>query len=264
MHPPYDHPLNLMMQATLTYASWGITLILLAIAIKRDLREHTAFNSLVILAGLVGAFAEPLYDVGHMLWFYTPGQWTTFTAFAIPQPVWTHSGYVVLYSGPAMYICAQIRQGLSRNGLYKWAGATLLMSMAFEIIGINGGTYTYWGPHAFRILDYPLAIGVLEAAQVICFSVMAAELRRKSQSTLPLLGLFPLFLCTFYMSNFGAGAPLIIALHIEPPSTTLIAAASLLSIGFAGLLVRAAASLLPASDEQRPATIESTLRTAHS
>lgn len=250
MTPPYDHPLNLPMQTAMTVGSCLITVILLAIAIRRDLREKTAFNTLVILSGLVAAFAEPIYDVGLMLWFYAPGMWMTYAPFDIPQPVWTHSGYVILYSGPAMYIAAQIRNGLTANGLYKWALGTLLMSMTFEIIGINGGTYTYWGPHVFRILDYPLVIGVLEMAQVICFSVAAAELRRRSSGFLPLLGLFPLFLCTFYLGNFGAGAPTIIALHLPTPSPQVVALGSLCSMIFAVLLVRGAASLLP-SEEAR-------------
>lgn len=252
MTAPYDHPLNLTMQAVLTVGSWGITFILLAIALRRDLREKMAFNTLVILAGLVAAFAEPIYDVGLMLWFYAPGMWMTYAPFDIPQPVWTHSGYVILYSGPAMYIAAQIRNGLTAQGLYKWAVGTLLMSMTFEIIGINGGTYTYWGPHVFRILDYPLVIGVLEMAQVICFAVAASELRRRTTGALPLLGLFPLFLCTFYLGNFGAGAPTIIALHLPDPSPVAVMFASLLSMIFAVVLVRGAAAFLPGKEASAP------------
>lgn len=252
MNAPYDHPLNLTMQTAVTVGSWAITFVLLAIALRRDLREKTAFNTLVILAGMVAAFAEPIYDVGMMLWFYAPGMWMTYAPFDIPQPVWTHSGYVILYSGPAMFIAAQIRNGLTASGLYKWALGTELMSMAFEIIAINGGTYTYWGPHVFRILNYPLVIGTLEMAQVICFSVAAAELRRRSTGFLPLLGLFPLFLCTFYLSNFGAGAPTIIALHLPDPSPAAVMIGSVLSMVFAVLLVRGAASLLPTSETQIP------------
>jgi hypothetical protein len=150
MNAPIDHPLNLQMQTAVTIISWTATFVLLVIAVRRDLAEKSAFNTLIILAGLVAAFAEPIYDVGMMLWFYAPGMWMTYAPFDIPQPVWTHSGYVILYSGPAMYIAAQIRTGLTAVGLYKWAIGTLLMSMAFEITAINGGVYTYWGPHAFR------------------------------------------------------------------------------------------------------------------
>ena len=115
----------------------------------------------------------------------------------------------------------------------------------FEIVGINGGLYTYWGPHVFRIFEYPLVIGVLEAAQVICFAVVASQLRARSTGQWQLLGLFVLFPCTFFGANFGLGWPTIIAVHLEHTSTPVIAAATVVSIGFAVIMVRMCASFLP-------------------
>jgi hypothetical protein len=245
--PPVDHELNLTTQAILTDVSRGLTGVLLVIAIWMGVRERTPFYALAVLGALVGAFAEPLYDVAMMLYFYsTPGMWTHFTAFGIPQPIWTHSGYVVLYAAPAIYIARQIARGLiNRRTLFVWAGIALLESAVFEIVGINGGLYSYWGPHVFRIFQYPLVIGVLEAAQVICFAVAASQLRARCTGQWQLLGLFVLFPCTFFMANFGAGWPTIIAVHLKHASTPVIAAATVVSICFAVLLVRAAASFLP-------------------
>ncbi len=238
------------MQAILTDVSWALTVVLLVIAFWMGMRERTPFYALLVLGALLGAFAEPLYDVAMMLYFYsTPGMWTHFTAFDIPQPIWTHSGYVVLYAAPAVYITRLIaRDAMTRPTLLVWAGITLLESAAFEMIGINGGLYTYWGPHVFRILQYPLVIGVLETAQVICFAVAASVLRDRHTSRWQLLGLFVLFPCTFFMANFGAGWPTIIAVHLKHTSTPVVIAGTVVSICFAVVLVRAAASLLP----QRP------------
>lgn len=244
---PVDHPLNLTTQAILTYGSYAISAILLIVAARMGIKQKTPFFVLIILAAAFGAIFEPIYDVGFMLLFYIPGMWTTFTSFDIPQPIWTHSGYVVLYAGPALFICDQIiNRGLSRAGLFKWAGVEFLCSCTFEMIGINGGAYTYWGPHAFRIFQYPLAVGMLETAQVICFSIAAAALLKRTSGIAPLFGLFVLFPCTFYFANFGAGAPLIVALHTANPSPMLIMAASALSIAFALLLIWGASCLLPA------------------
>jgi hypothetical protein len=138
---------------------------------------------------------------------------------------------------------------MTRLALFVWAGITLLESAVFEMVGINGGLYSYWGPHVFRIFQYPLVIGVLEAAQVICFAVAAAQLRARCTGQWQLLGLFVLFPCTFFMANFGAGWPTIIAVHLEHTSTPAITAATVVTLCFAVLLVRAAAALLP----QRPA-----------
>ncbi|SEP85942.1 hypothetical protein SAMN04488038_10215 [Solimonas aquatica] len=243
--PPVDHPLNLTTQAVLVFGSYAIWAIALLVAIIAGLRQRTPFFVLVIMAAAFGGLFEPLYDEGLMLWFYTPGQWTAYTAFGIPQPWWVYSGYVTLYGTTAAMICHQITKGMTRGMLYRWAGIELACSCAFEMIGINGGAYEYWGPHAFRVLDYPIVIGILESAQVICFSVAAAQLRQRATSPLQLWGVFALFPATFYMANFGAGAPVIVVLHTAQPAPWLIPAATLLSIGFALLLIRFAAELLP-------------------
>ena len=263
--PPIDHPLNLTTQAILTDVSWALTAVLLVIGIWMGVRERTPFYALLVLGALVGAFAEPLYDVAMMLYFYsTPGMWTHFTAFDIPQPIWTHSGYVVLYAAPAIYITRQIARGLmTRRTLFVWAGITLLESAAFEIVGINGGLYTYWGPHVLRIFQYPLVIGVLEAAQVICFAVAASQLRARCTGQWQLLGLFVLFPCTFFMANFGAGWPTIIAVHLKHTSAPAITAATVVSICFALVLVRAAASFLPQQPAVDPTDRESLSGTKH-
>ena len=93
MTAPIGHELNLTTQTILTYGSWVLTAVIPLLAIWMGMRERTPFYALMVLAALVGAFAEPLYDVGMMLYFYsTRGMWSHFTAFDIPQPIWTHSG----------------------------------------------------------------------------------------------------------------------------------------------------------------------------
>jgi hypothetical protein len=248
---PVDHPLDLITQDILTFGSWGLTLVLVGVAIHLGRKERTPFYVLVVLASMLAAFAEPLYDTAMQLYFYSGADmYTHFTAFDVPQPIWTHSGYAVLYAAPALAITHKIRKGtLTRNGLFAWAGLELLMSCVFEMVGINGGAYTYWGAHEFRIFDYPLVIGVLEAAQVACFAVGASVLRDRSASRFSLLGLFVLFPFTFFGANFGAGSAVIVAIHLEDPSRVLVGLASLLSMGFAIVLVRAAGALIPTADD---------------
>jgi len=243
VQPPIDHVLNLTTQAVLLYGSWVLTVAVLAVAVGMGVRERTAFYPLLVLAVLVGAFVEPLYDTAMMLYFYsTEGMVTHFTAFGIPQPLWTHSGYVVLYALPALFIARAAWRGtLPRPRLFTLAGVVLVMSCVFEMIGINGGAYAYWGPHVLRILDYPVVIGVLEAAQVVVFAVAAHELRRRVRTGVGLLGLFVLFPCVFLGVNFGAGWPVIIAIHLAQPSAALTLAGTLLAMVLALVVVAGAA-----------------------
>ncbi|MGD9604424.1 MAG: hypothetical protein AB7O21_16480 [Gammaproteobacteria bacterium] len=241
---PVDHPLNLTMQTIVTAASWGLTALLLLVALRYSLRERTPFYVLLVLAVIVGAFVEPLYDTAMMLWFYAPGMWSHFSAFGIPQPVWTHSGYAILYATPALFINRRIASGTYQpNDLYVWAGIEFAMSCTFEMTVINAGCYEYWGPHVFRVFEYPLVIGILETAQVMCFAVAAAVLRRRVSRPVSLLALFALFPAIFIMGNLGFGGPLVIALHFDAPSAALVYAGTLLSIGFALLAIRLAANV---------------------
>jgi hypothetical protein len=244
---PIHHHLDLTGQNILTFGSWGLTVILLVVAVQMGRKERTPFYLLVVLAAMVAAFAEPLYDEAFSLYFYsTHGMQTFFTAFNIPQPVWTHSGYAVLYAAPALYIARKVRQGtLTKNGLYAVAGVELLMSCVFEIVGINIGTYTYWGPHVFRIFHYPLVIGVLESAQVVCFGVAAAQLRQRVKRPAGVLGLFVLFPCTFFLANFGAGAAVIIGIHAKHTTQLIVTVTTLVSIACAAALIRLTASFVP-------------------
>lgn len=246
--PPVGHELNLTTQAVLLYGSWALTVVFFAVAVRMGARERTPFYFLVVLAVLVGAFVEPIYDAVMMLYFYsTNGMVTHFTAFGIPQPLWTHSGYVVLYAAPAIFIARTAWRGtLTRRRLYAFAGVELAMSSVFEMIGINGGAYAYWGPHALRILNYPMVIGVLETAQVIVFAVLAAQLRTRVTHPAGLLWLLVLFPCAFLGVNFGLGAPAIIAIHLASPSAALTVAGSLVSIALALLVIRRAATFVPA------------------
>jgi hypothetical protein len=125
--------------------------------------------------------------------------------------------------------------------------------------GINIGTYTYWGPHVFRVFHYPLVIGVLEAAQTICFAVAASQLRRRTASPWGLLGLFALFPATFFGANFGAGSAVIIAIHASQVSRLAVYLCTLLSIVFAIALIRFAAAVIPkpgVRDAERTAPAE--------
>jgi hypothetical protein len=247
---PHDvqlHHLNLVSQNVMNYASWGLTAVLLWWTVRMGRREHTPFYFLVVLASMLAAFAEPLYDEAFSLYFYSNhGLQSSYTAFNVPQPLWAYSGYALLYGLPAVFICQKVRQGkMTPKSLFAWAGIELAMSCAFEITGINIGTYTYWGPHVFRIVHYPIVIGILEAAQVMCFAIAASQLRHHAKSKWSYLGLFALFPVTFFGANFGAGSAVILAIHVQGASKLAISLCTLVSIGLAISLVQLVSVMIP-------------------
>ncbi len=250
-----QHPLNLLWQNIFMWASWLIVLMMLVIAVLMGLRQRTPFYVIAILAAGVAAFAEPLYDVAFDLWFYdahadgTPGAALShFSAFGVVQPIWTHSGYIILYAAASLYAGRLIYEGrLRRRGLFLVWGAEIAMSTAFEVIGTGTDVYTYYGPYVGRIVNYPVVIGVLEGTQTLLFTVLAVLLWRKVSTAWGLLSLFVLFPMTFFGANFGLGAPVIIALHLDDGLSTdgLVAAATILSIALCAFAVYGLSRLLP-------------------
>jgi hypothetical protein len=251
--------LDLFWQNIFTFGSWGIVVVMLVIAVRMGLAQRTPFYLFAILAACLGAFAEPLYDVGFDLWFYDvhegePGaMFSHFTAFGIVQPWWSHSGYVILYATACLYAGRRMYEGrMTPQLLFIIWGAEIFASCVFEGIGTGVGVYEYFGPHVLRLWNYPIVIGVLEGTQTILFTVMAVHLWRRLPSTVGLLGLFVLFPVTMLGGNFGLGWPIVIALHLSPAefSMGLVWAGTLISIAFCGIAVYALTKFLP----QQPVT----------
>jgi ABC-type spermidine/putrescine transport system permease subunit II len=119
------------------------------------------------------------------------------------------------------------------------------------MVGINGGVYEYFGAHALRLFNYPLAVGVLETTQVICQCMAATALRRHVGEGWGLLGLFLLFPFVFYGVNFGIGAPILVAINMPEVNPSVVLAASLFSIGAGIALMLGLARLLPGSPPLR-------------
>jgi hypothetical protein len=255
-----QHELDLVWQDIFTWASWGIVIAMLIAAVVLGRRHRTSFFVLAIVSVGLSAFAEPLYDVAFDLWFYDaqngqPGAaYSHFTAFGIVQPIWTHSGYIILYAAPCLYAGWRMYQGrVTRNFLFVIWGIEIASSCIFEMIGTGVDVFTYYGPYEMRIWNYPLAIGVLEGTQVVLFTVLVVNLWRRIKTGWGMSGLLAVHPITMYAANFGLGWPLIIALHLNEPdfSSTYVWIASFMVYALCALAVFAASKFLPTPlDEQ--------------
>lgn len=253
------HDLDLLWQNIFTWASWLIVAVMLVFAVRMGLKQRTPFYLIAVLAAGVAAYAEPLYDVAFDLWFYDahngqPGAgYMHFSAFGVVQPIWTHSGYMILYATACLYAGRMIYEGrLGRRGLFTIWGLEVVASCVFEVIGTGNNVYAYYGPFVLRIWNYPLVIGVLEGTQVMLFTVVAVLIWRKTTTWWGLLSLFIVFPMTFFGANFGLGAPLIIAMHLDGglASSVIIWAATLLTIGMCTFVVYGLSRFLPEPQTQ--------------
>ncbi|MBN3511491.1 hypothetical protein JYB55_21915 [Mycolicibacterium septicum] len=233
--PPYDLPLNTTMQTVATIVLWTGTAILFGYAVSMARRQRSVFPIALVVAVAVGSLIEPMYDIAyHLHWLDAGQQWTLFTSFGLPQPVWVMPAYVMVFGMPALLMYRSFAQGITINRIFKFAALTALTTAIFEITAINLGLYTYYGESPWRLFNYPLFIAFMEGAQITGFAVLAALLSIYATKQIHCLALLAIFPCNFAFETLGAGFPTLILQNSSPnPNSVLLFLSAFASVGLA-------------------------------
>ncbi len=233
--PPYDLPLNTTMQTIATIVLWGGTAVLFAFAVRMAKRERSIFPIVLVVAVAVGSLIEPLYDISyHLYWLDAGQQWTLFTSFGLPQPVWVMPAYIMVFGMPALLMYRSFARGVTLQRVFKLAALTSLTTAIFEITAINLGLYVYYGESPWRVFNYPLFISFMEGAQITGFAVLAALLSLYASKAVHALALFAIFPGNFALETLGAGFPTVILQNTSPnPNGVLLFFSAFASVGLA-------------------------------
>lgn len=250
--PPYDLPLNTTMQTVATLVLWGGTVLLLAYAVKIARDERSILPVVLVLAAATGSFFEPIYDIAyHLHWLDNGEQWTLFTSFGLPQPVWVMPAYVMVFGAPALVLYRSLARGATRARIFKIAAVTACTTAIFEITAINLDLYVYYGESPWRVFDYPLFIGIMEGTQITGYAVIAAVLSLKATRQVHCLALFALFPCNFAFDVIGAGFPTVILQNSSAnPNDALLCLSAFASVGLAATALWWTSQLLVSQSQQ--------------
>lgn len=235
----YALPLNQAMQTVATVILWSGTLALLGYAVRLARRERSPLPVLIVLAVATGSIIEPIYDITyHLHWLGADAgghgpQWTLFTAFGLPQPVWVMPAYVVVFALPAILLYRGFARGVSMRRIFAWAGLTAFTTALFETIATNVHLYTYYGAAPTRLLKYPLWISFMEATQITGYAVGCAIFANQATRPRHCLALLVVFPANFAFQTLGAGFPTLIAMNTPKPSPALMWASVPVSIALA-------------------------------
>lgn len=233
--PPYDLPLNTTMQTIATIVLWGGTALLLGYAITLVKRERSILPIVLVVAVAVGSLIEPLYDTAyHLFWLDSGRQWTLFTSFGLPQPVWVMPAYVMVFGMPALLMYRSFARGVTIKRVFSMAALTSLTTAAFEITAINLDLYVYYGESPWRVFGYPLFIGFMEGAQITGFAVLTALLSIYAVKPVHCLALFAIFPGNFALETLGCGFPTVILQNTSAnPNGMLLFFSAFASVGLA-------------------------------
>lgn len=238
---------NEISQAILTVGAWVAVAVILAIAIRMAVRRRSIVPIGIVAAPGIMVLGEPLWDSVYHLYWYQPGQWTAFTSFGIPQPVWVVAIYVVLYAGGALLIGQALARGATRQYLMKaFAVATVFVGV-LETTVIASGVYEYYGYHPFKILGkYPVWCAVMEGAHIAVFAVLVHRIGPMCQRWRVLL-LFPVFSFSFMTVMYGAALPALFVINANDVPGLLAHGAVVVSVIMAIATVWMVGQLLPSA-----------------
>ena len=236
---------NHMAQAVIAPLTWIAAAVIVVIAYRMSRRRGNYLPLAMVLAAAVNSLNEPLFDKVFHLYWYSPGQWRLFSTYGYPQPVWVMSAYVMYYCVPGLYMFHRLERGASREWAFKATLVTALYGATFESTAIAIGLYTYFGPHAFRLVGhYPFWLGLMEASHIVIWAMLLAAFSRVMTGWRVLLAV-PAFALSFSTVMYGAGGAGLASINVVNPPTTLLYVGAVGSLLLAALMVGVTSLLHP-------------------
>lgn len=201
--------------AQIVYTSiWAAVVLGFVVYALIDLVRGRGPLLLVLLAaGAITYFNEPIDDLLGLVWHPRPGQWVALNTFG-PVPVWGVFVYVALFGGIPYLMWRAFRRAVTPRRVWLWIGVFWLADIAVEIPAINSGMYQYYGDPPMKVFGLPLywfAInigGPIETAVVLLVAGGAFTGWR-------MLALLPIPMILDAAGSVGTGWPIFSALHAE-------------------------------------------------
>ncbi|GAA0607870.1 hypothetical protein GCM10009547_07260 [Sporichthya brevicatena] len=244
----YETPTNTTAAAIMMVVI-GVSFVGLYAGVFALQRRHGTWVPLAIALGATFcAFLEPLPDVVANLWYYEAEQKSIYSSYENSMPIWVFFSYAVYYGGIGLTLWWLIEQGWTRRKIaIVLAGPLYLYLAGGELFFMHVmEQYTYYGPGAFKLADYPMWIPLMNLTIVLWVGAGAARIRRSLPTGDQLI---PAFLLPGFAMTVGLiFLPCLTwtVIHSADPSQGLVYAATLGTIALEIGAMYAAMRLFPA------------------
>jgi hypothetical protein len=250
-------------QAVVTTILGVLAVLVVAAALFESRRTRSPLYPAVLLGGLLAAFNEPIVDILGGCLHHQLGQWTVFTTFDRPMPVWLCLAYL-LYFGGAPLVIRRLLDGASPKAAFQRAiGGLLVANLVLELPILRAGLYDYYGEQPFKILGFAPHWLVINALGVSFTVVALYRWPALSGRGWPAALVIP---AAGQLAAVGAAALPAFSAYNSDASVTWkwVASAATIALGF--LLIRGMSFLLPdgpapAGDPREPSTPAATATT---
>jgi hypothetical protein len=231
--PPVDLPLNTTGQTVLTVLTSLVAVGNLAFTAMLCRRYRTSMPALITLSGFACFLLEPVYDDQYHIWFHDGGQrWGLYQAYGMDQPVWVPITYLWCYGGLALLVWRRVRAGATAAQVRRFTLVLGAVFTTFELVGINLGVYTYYGPQAFQVFGLPIWIEVANTVLSVVAGVAFARLEPlvSGPGRISLVAVVP---AAFAMLSFGSSFPALVTMSRPDPPVPLLWGAAAASVALA-------------------------------
>lgn len=142
-------------------------------AIRAAMRSKNFVPLLVLGSGLLCSLLEPMLDMlGHLHW--SRSLVPAFTNFGITVPALIPLCYVA-FLGLESYFCYfVIRNGAHFKHFLMLLGLGIFTDALMETIGINLGTYLYYGVQPYEFLNFPYWWGFINGGSFVTVGAIVA------------------------------------------------------------------------------------------
>jgi hypothetical protein len=237
-------------QAVVTTILGVLAVVVVAAALVEFRRTRSPLYPAVLLGGLLAAFNEPIVDILGGCLHHQVGQWTAFTTFDRPMPVWLCLAYL-LYFGTAPLVIRRMLDGAAPRAAFQRAiGGLLVANLVLELPILQAGLYDYYGEQPFKIFGFAPHWLVINALGVGFTVVALYRWPALSGRGWPAALVIP---AAGQLAAVGAAALPAFSAYNSDVSTAWKWVASAATIVLGVLLIRGLSLLLPAEGPSRAA-----------
>lgn len=181
-------------------------------AIYLFIKEKDIAPILIMVAGAIATFEEPIVDVLAKCWWPAIGQWVALEVYDRPIPWLCVFAYMAYYGGMVILLVRAFERGITRKQFFSIFYIAIIANVAMEPIPLNLGLWMYYGDQPFAIFGYPLYWPVNNALAAMLTATLIFKIRPYLQGV-SLLLLLPMVLSGNLISNAAVMWPIWTALN---------------------------------------------------
>jgi hypothetical protein len=214
-------------QALMTVGTFVGLAVFVVAAAHLARRWSTAVPAAIVAGTLLSGMVEPLNNRLANMWYFRPGQQTMYSSFDASLPVWVFFSYAACFGGLGLGVWYLVERGAGRATVARAIAGMWVFFVLTEICGTQLGTYTYFGPHPFRIAGFPCWVSLGVACICATIGIGAALIRRHLDPAPALAATFLLGPVACVVGLVGTGFPTMTVINTPDPSKALLYGAAL-------------------------------------